>query len=336
VPWLGFAPPRPAHAKSEGAAVSELLETPDMSVAEHMLTRAYGTMRLSASGNPHVLRLAQVPLTPAARLDRIGFSVHLELSDAAPSGALLFGRLGSGLIRCGSDGGDRHYGPGQVYLAAQPDHSYSVTMEDAEAEMAVLDPALPAELAATAPARRPQPLRFTGYEAVTPAAARMWSVTYAYVRDTVLADPGTVAHPLVTGYAARLLAATALAVFPNNAMAEPTIEDRHDAHPATLRRAVAFIDEHAHEDISVADIAACAFVTIRAVELAFRRHMGMTPRQYLRQIRLDRAHHDLIAADPRHETVTAVSYRWGFRSASRFAAFYRQAYGVSPGRTLRS
>ena len=116
---------------------------------------------------------------------------------------------------------------------------------------------------------------------------------------------------------------------------DPTIQDRNDGSPATLRRAVAFIDEHAHEDITAADIGAAAFVTIRAVQLAFQRHMGTTPLAYLRRVRLARAHHDLTTADPATQTVTAIAYRWGFHSSSRFAAAYRQAYGIPPGHTLR-
>jgi AraC-like DNA-binding protein len=44
---------------------------------------------------------------------------------------------------------------------------------------------------------------------------------------------------------------------------------------------------------------------------------------------------DLINGDPAHESVTAVAYRWGFPSASRFASRCRHAYGVSPSHTLR-
>ena len=82
-------------------------------------------------------------------------------------------------------------------------------------------------------------------------------------------------------------------------------------HLDTLRRAVAFIDEYAHTDITPADIAA-AHVTIRAVQPAFRRRLDTTPTDYLRRVRLDRAHHDLIAADSARDSVTAVAYRWGF------------------------
>jgi AraC-like DNA-binding protein len=99
---------------------------------------------------------------------------------------------------------------------------------------------------------------------------------------------------------------------------------------------VTFIDEHAYEPIAIADIAAAAFVSARAVQLAFRRHLGTTPTAYLRRVRLEHAHRQLQAADPALLTVTAVARRWGFPSASRFTASYRAAYGILPSRTLRN
>jgi transcriptional regulator GlxA family with amidase domain len=202
--------------------------------------------------------------------------------------------------------------------------------------LAVIDPALPGEVAGTAPGRAAVPVKFTGYDAVSPQAASQWAATVAYVRDHLVANPRAADAPLVVASAARLLVATALATFPNNALTDPTTGDRRDGSSAMLRRAVAFIDEHAHEDITLSDIAVHAHVTIRAVQLAFRRHLGTTPTGYLRQVRLDRAHSQLEAADPESDSVTAVCYQWGFASPSRFAAYYREAYGVLPSRTLRA
>src|SRR5258708_6633263 len=121
-----------------------------------------------------------------------------------------------------------------------------------------------------------------------------------------------------------------------SALHDLAAQDRFDSSPATLRRAVAFIDEHAGRPLTVADIAAASFVTVRAVQLAFRRHLDLTPMQYLRRVRLHRAHQDLLAADPARESVTAVAYRWKFASASRFTAYYRRIYSVLPSHTLRS
>jgi AraC-like DNA-binding protein len=127
----------------------------------------------------------------------------------------------------------------------------------------------------------------------------------------------------------------AVAAGTHDAPAVPAVPERPGISPAVLRRAVAFIDEHADQDITVADIAATSFVSVRAVQLAFRGYMGTTPSEYLRKVRLERAHRDLSAADPARDSVTAVAYRWGFASASRFASYYRSAYGVTPSRTLR-
>jgi AraC-like DNA-binding protein len=128
----------------------------------------------------------------------------------------------------------------------------------------------------------------------------------------------------------------AVAAIPDDAPAGPAGTRRPESSPATLRRAVAFIDEHAGQDLTAADIAAASFVTVRAVQLAFRRYMGTTPREYLRQVRLERAHRDLVAADPARDSVTAVAYRWGFASPSRFASYYHRAYGITPSHTLHS
>ncbi|GAA0479118.1 hypothetical protein Ade02nite_40130 [Paractinoplanes deccanensis] len=87
----------------------------------------------------------------------------------------------------------------------------------------------------------------------------------------------------------------------------------------------------------MADIAAAAGTTGRAVQTAFRRHRDTTPMAYLRQVRLDGAHRDLRAADPTTgATVTAIAARWGFRGTARFTSLYRQRYGTSPQHTLGS
>jgi AraC-like DNA-binding protein len=166
------------------------------------------------------------------------------------------------------------------------------------------------------------------------SAALQWQRTVTYLRD-LLANTEAAAQPLIRGNAARMLAATVLATFPNTAVVDPTAQDRHDATGTTVRRATAFIEQHPDEDISVADIAAAANVSIRAVQFAFRRQLDTTPMAYLRTVRLDHAHHDLLATDPAQgDTVTGIAARWGFYSNSRFATRYRRAYGVSPRDTL--
>ena len=107
--------------------------------------------------------------------------------------------------------------------------------------------------------------------------------------------------------------------------------------PATVRRAAAFIDAHAGQPVTVAEIAAAAGVTARALQYAFRRHYDTTPAGYLRQIRLTRAHRQLQAADPATgATVAQIARRWGWASPASFATAYRKQYGMSPRHTLRA
>jgi transcriptional regulator GlxA family with amidase domain len=106
-------------------------------------------------------------------------------------------------------------------------------------------------------------------------------------------------------------------------------------HPPLLRRALSYIHDNAHHDISVNDIAEAVNVTPRSVQYAFRRYLGTTPLEYLRRIRLDQAHKDLIAADPTVDTVMAIAGRWGFSHAGRFSRIYKQTFGTPPSRTLR-
>jgi AraC-like DNA-binding protein len=315
--------------------MSNVFEIADLEQAEDVLRTAYGSLRIDARGQRGGIRMEQAQLSPLARFDRNIVRMTLSVT-GDPRRLLVVGHLRSGLARYGTNGSERCYRPGDVFLAIRPGQPHAGRSIDIDTELAVIDPVLLSQVAATAPARTPQPLRFTGCDPISTASARLWLNTCAYVRDTFLAAPGAAAERLVAASAERLLAAVALAVFPNNALTEPTTADQHDANPPVLRRAVAFIDEHAHEDITVADIAAAGKVTVRAVQLAFRRHLGTTPMAYLRRVRLGHAHRELALADPALHTVTAVAYRWGFSSPSRFAAYYRQVYGIHPSRTLHS
>ncbi|MFJ5833551.1 helix-turn-helix domain-containing protein [Streptomyces sp. NPDC093089] len=199
------------------------------------------------------------------------------------------------------------------------------------AQAATLPARLLAEVAPLPAQSRHKPLRLLTRAPVDEAAAELWKSTSAYVA-TVLADPHTARSPLLIGSASRLMAATVLTVFRTTLTSGPTLADGSDATPDTVRRAVAFIEDDADQDIGLAHIAA-ACVTPRAVQYAFRGHLDTTPLPYLRQVRLEYAHQDLLAADPNATTVTAIAVRWGF--GHHFAQHHRASYQVAPSTTLR-
>jgi AraC-like DNA-binding protein len=105
--------------------------------------------------------------------------------------------------------------------------------------------------------------------------------------------------------------------------------------PAGIRSAITFIETRAAESIGLAEIAAAAPLSPRALQAAFRKHLRTTPLGYLQAVRMARVHADLLAARSGDgQTVSALANRWGFSQLSRFARDYKQRYGVSPRQTL--
>lgn len=227
------------------------------------------------------------------------------------------------------------FAPGEVNVLSPPELPYSGRTRG-NYDLAMFDPILFDKVAASMPSNPGQTVRLTGHRPVSAAAANQLSELIDYLRNNVLTNLQACGSELIAATAASHLAASVLAAFPNNASTDPTAVDRHDSTPTLLRRATTFVDENAHTDIALADIAVAACVTPRALQYMFRRHLDCTPMQYVRRVRLHHAHRELVASDPTHTTVTAVANRWGFLHTGRFAVMYRRAYGRSPHETLQS
>lgn len=188
---------------------------------------------------------------------------------------------------------------------------------------------LAAELAGVDPAARRVQV-----EKGSRSRVRQWSAAVRYVVSGVLQNPDAARSALAQRESFRLLAATALEVFP-----QPDFSLAGDAVPpplpATLRRAIEFIEANAGAEITVADIARSAGLSPRGLQAAFHRHLDSSPAAYLRRVRLEHAHHELEQADARSgRSVAEIAARWGFLHPGRFAAWYRERYGVPPSHTL--
>ena len=87
----------------------------------------------------------------------------------------------------------------------------------------------------------------------------------------------------------------------------------------------------------LADAAAAARLSMRGLHDQFHRWLGITPTQYLRNVRLDHVRADLIAAreEGRPDGVAEVARRWGFAHLGRFSGVYATAFGELPSTTLR-
>jgi AraC-like DNA-binding protein len=307
--------------------------TDDLAEAREFLNRTYGWRLLmagAATGNPFLA----VSHTETAGFAVSDVALPADLTFALdPSDQVIISTVVQGTVQVERGQDIDRYGPGDVLIGVVRHRGPTVRTHGLRDRNVILPLPLLHAVAGTEPGTS-APLRFLSPRPVSPAARAQWSAVTQYV-DGLLAGADAALSPLVITSAARLLAATALTVFPNTALAPAAPRDRLDVSTATVRRAIAFIDEHAGQDITAAGIAAAARVSVRSLQLAFRRELDTTPMAYLRTVRLARAHRELVAAGLGQETVTAVAYRWGFSSTSRFSAYYRETYGVNPKQTLK-
>ena len=110
---------------------------------------------------------------------------------------------------------------------------------------------------------------------------------------------------------------------------EPRLAERNRA----ARQALDYALEHLDQPVTVADLCAAVGVTARTLQLGFQERFGLTPKTYLKSLRLDAIRKRLAHAQP-GETAVGIARAWGFFHAGRFSSEYRRQFGESPSQTL--
>ncbi|WP_285657027.1 AraC family transcriptional regulator [Actinomycetospora sp. NBRC 106375] len=314
------------------------LDTTDPDMARQWIADAYTEVAPRLSGDLADFRMRVTSLvTDRFRIDDLVHTMRGE-TDTAPYQSLVVHRVRSGCSRTAMGSRSTTCRAGDISLM-DPCRAGTSAWDPIDLESVALDlrgvQVVGAELSGL-PADR---VRFGLCEPLDGALRSYWARTVDHVRYHVLVDEQVVASPLVRAEAFRQLATAALAAFPNSALDalhDPLGPPPGNGDPATVRRAIEFMDANAHREIDITQIAAAARIGPRGLQHAFRRHRGQSPLEYLRMVRMDAAHRDLQDADPtRGDTVGAIVAKWGFANPGRFAVDYRRVHGRSPSDTLR-
>jgi hypothetical protein len=96
------------------------------------------------------------------------------------------------------------------------------------------------------------------FDAMTPrsaALARYWRDTISYLHQSLNCAGSAAVDPLANAALLVMAATAAIATFPNTATAATPVRGPGRVAPAAVRRAVAFIDAHADQPITVTEIA---------------------------------------------------------------------------------
>lgn len=105
--------------------------------------------------------------------------------------------------------------------------------------------------------------------------------------------------------------------------------DKHRARPGEerLKSILLFLQNNYGTDISVADMASVGNISERECSRCFKKHLGITPMEYLLNLRLEKAC-ELLGSTGL--SIGEIASACGFSSASYFAKKFREQYRVSP------
>jgi AraC-like DNA-binding protein len=323
---------------SNSAVERSTFSTTSCDEAYGFLKQAYADHRLTYSPAPEDFRFtASTAIAGTVSGAHIRASMHYgghaESNDKVVMCVIAAGRL--------------DYRNGQQECACEAGEAFAMTYDD-RTEAATHDPdvvtlQVPTErvtqVAQANFGALHEPFKLHSIKPISPAMNRFFIDTVSTVTSQLLSTEGRAfEYPLVARQLVDLAITAMLNGFPNPTMTADYRQPSRTAGQAAVRRAVAYIDEHADEPISVADVAGATGVGAKELQAAFARDHQTTPLEYLRRVRLDGAHRDLVARTPDGgdtvATVAAIAYRWGFANSRLFAALYRATYGRAPGVTL--
>jgi AraC-like DNA-binding protein len=160
-----------------------------------------------------------------------------------------------------------------------------------------------------------------------------YTVLRSYV-DLADTTDGILQNPLMVAEVERALMTGLLLAQPNTY--SQVLHEQITGNPPTpADAAILLINTHPQRNHTVTDLARAAGVSVRTLEKAFRRRLGVTPHAYLRDVRLERVRSELTEPATERKRVSEVAARWGLHHFGRFARDYYRKYQEKPSETTR-
>lgn len=169
------------------------------------------------------------------------------------------------------------------------------------------------------------PVRFQAHQHTS------WQLMMRYVVDCARHSQAILNSPLLLAQLEQLVVTTFLDLHPPVQAKKPRRLDK--VPPKAIRLAEQYLHEHADQPIRLEQLATLAQISVRSLHAGFQEYCGISPMQYLRQIRLERARADLTQTT--QDSITDIALRWGFMHLGRFSAEYKRRFGETPSQTQK-
>lgn len=298
--------------------ITDALDTRDVDEARTQLARSYcpHRMHLPGDGSGFRARHARVADSPIG-IFRLGYGGDAVVLHPVPfRDFMLVSRPLAGAFEVRSRKQSLTVGPGES-VALDPDSEHELRFGPSCRLLTIKVPTAALSTAGSADDTRPVT------ELTRDPTA--WNAITRFLLTEAVPHGLLAENTIMQRHTVQLVAGAVLASFGRT----PRTEIREtNPSPTAVRRALDYIDDHAHDDIGLLDIAAAAGLSPRGLQYAFRRSLGTTPLTHLRNTRLDLARRDLLTDDDR--TVADIAYSYGFGNLGRFASDYRLRFGRLP------
>jgi AraC-like DNA-binding protein len=139
------------------------------------------------------------------------------------------------------------------------------------------------------------------------------------------------ATPQMLQHYNRVVASKLMTMFRHNVPLEtPTLQS------VSFERLEQYIEDNIKRDISAEELAAYSHLSLRSLYLLFEKNAKTTPKNFIRQKKLEKVYITLMDPSSRMANVTAVALEYGFTHLGRFSEFYRATFGMLPSESLKA
>lgn len=315
-------------AMSDAARLT--FETTDGDAARDQVARSFAEHDLAVHQAKDLSFRLDLAVGPRMSVGLMSYGAAIEI-DAPPMRSMYHVNLplsGHSSVRQGSRRGESHAGDaGVAFLPTRPlglswsadQEQYVLKFRTEELETH----------AAKLTGRGSEAIEFDLTFDLTSGPAQALMATVGFVHAELARPGGIATMPTVVHEMESALMTQLLMVVPSQLT--PLLHRQ----PATLQQSriraiLDLIDEDPSPELTTVDLAAHAGVSVRALQVGFQEVVGMSPTAYLRGVRLDRVHYELLTGAG---SVTDVATRWGFYHPGRFAQQYRDRFGTVPSQT---
>jgi AraC family ethanolamine operon transcriptional activator len=142
--------------------------------------------------------------------------------------------------------------------------------------------------------------------------------------------------PNIEAMIARREEALAIAILDGIRHSSEIHETPFQSSDKVVKLVLDYVHSEPSDEVTALDLCTLAECSQSWLERSFKKRLGVTPKKYVKYLRLSRLRQDLLHSIPaENRTVIEIASTYGFWHMGQLAADYRKVYGELPSHTLK-